>query len=330
MATLFQTIVKFKQANLKSYQDDAKSLHNPFCFILRESVMKVVSREDNTLDKSFLSVLFSLLLEVNSENKTLSSGIILLESILQAVQVVSKRDDKQTVRLITTGLNILYKSDNVKDVNVSLTMLFQIYTFLFYSQNKISGCHSALAAIKSQLDYAKWKFSENVRLGECFLLACNSVNLFMWNCTENTMIKKIQDNINVLKAFKNSEEDEKILATCGFVAFLLIHAHSNEKQSIPVLPEICLKPFFVMVLNLCMIIKNSSNHKSDFLRAISFNFFLLAEANQAYSKKVLKSCVTEILKTRDCIQNTLKELISTNPSKAVKDTSLICKFLKLH
>lgn len=326
MASVFKIVVKFKQTNLKSYQDDAKSLHVPFTVILRDAVVKVVSKDDTSESRAFLSELFCLVPEINKGNKTF------LEFILQAVHVVYKIDDKQKECLITTGLEVFYKSDSTKDTDTLLMLLYKIYRYMFISKSNISGCHSALASFKSQLDFAKKKFSENIQLGECFTLMHNSVSIFMWDCPKDSTLKKIQENIDILETFQNTEENENVLATCRFVLYLFVHSQpeKGERKGAPVIPDVCLQSFLVMVQNFYAILKNSSSHKVNILRAMSLSFFLMAEANPPYKKDVLKICVTEVLQTEGCIEGILKHLRSVVHPNVEKDTMLICKFLSLN
>lgn len=325
---LFKTVVNIKKSNEKVYKEEGKSLHNPFSSILSKTILKEATCSETSINQSNITTLFSLLLSLLKTDDVLQNGTAYLHTLQHVCQICSKNDEKVAVRLITSGLKFFYEVENTVDIESSLSQLFQIYGNLVSYQFNVSSYFLALTTVDSHLNQVKWKFKDNVNQGESFLLLCNSVAILRKNCTESSMLSKIQLNNKILESFLHLTDNSYIKSACETLLSLIVTSHKTGNPKCPPIPEICLEPFLQMLWNTFNVLKVYKTITSNLLLCLGEIFMFIAESSTEYSVTVLKDIVPIIVEVQTEAIEITKELWTTDvmDSRMESVSVLICKY----
>lgn len=325
---LFKTIVNIKKSNEKVYKDEGKSLHNPFSSILSKTILKEATCSETSINISNITTLFSLLLSLLKTDDVLQNGTAYLQTLQHVCQICSKNDEKVAVRLITSGLKLFYEVKNTVDVESSLSQLFQIYANLVSYQFIVSSYFLALTTVDSHLNQVNWKFKDNVNHGESFLLLCNTVAILRKDCTESSMLSKIQLNNKILESFLHLTDNSYIKSACETLLSLIVTSHKTGNPKCPPIPEICLEPFLQMLWNTFNVLKVYKTITSNLLLCLGEIFIFTAESSTEYSVTVLKDIVPIIVQVQTEAIEITKELWATDvmDSRIESVSVLICKY----
>lgn len=327
--SLFKTIVKIKKSNETVYKNEGKSLHHPFSSILSKTILKEAKCSENSINQSNIITLFPLLLSMLKTDNVLQNGTAYLITLQHVCQFCSKKDEKVAVRLITSGLKFFYEVEvkNIVDIESSLSLLFQIYANLFSYQLNVSSYFLALSTVESHLNQVKWKFKDNVNRGESFLLLCNVVTIFRKDCTESSMLSKIQANNKILESFLHLTQDSYIKSACETLLSLIINSHKNVNQKPPPIPETCLEPFLQMLWNMFNVLTVFNAGTSNLLLCLGETCIFLAESSTEYSMTVLKDIVPLIVQVETKAIELTKEIWTTDviDPRMENLSVLICK-----
>lgn len=324
---LFKTIVNIKKSNEKVYKDEGKSLHNPFSSILSKTILKEATCNETSINQSNITTLFSLLLSLLKTDDVLQNGTAYLQTLQHVCQICSKNDEKVAVRLITSGLKFFYEVENTVDIESSLSQLFQIYANLVSYQFTVSSYFLALITVDSHLNQVKWKFKDNVNQGESFLLLCNTVAILRKDCTESSMLSKIQLNNKILESFLHRTDKSYIKSACETLLSLMVTSHKTGNPKCPPIPEICLEPFLQMLWNTFNVLKVYKTITSNLLLCLGEIFMFIAESSTEYSVTVLKDIVPIIVQVQTEAIEISKELWTTDvmDSRMESVLVLLCK-----
>lgn len=325
--SLFKTIVKIKESNEKVYKDGGKSLHHPFSNSLIKTILKEAKCSETSINQSNVTTLFSLLLSMLKTDNVLQNGTAYLQTLQHVCQLCSKKDEKVAVRLITSGLKLFYEVENIVDIESSLSLLFQIYANLVSYQFTVSSYFLALSAVDSHLNQVKWKFKDNVNQGESFLLLCNTVAIFRKDCTESSMLSKIQLNNKILESFLHLTKDSYIKSACETLLSLIITSHKSVNQKLPLIPEICLEQFLQMLWNMFNVLKAFKTDTSNLLLCLGETCIFIIDSTKEYSVTVLTDIVPLIVHVQTEAIELTKELWTTDvmDSRMENLSVLICK-----
>lgn len=328
---LFKTVVNIKKSNEKVYKEEGKSLHHPFSSILSKTILKEATCSETSINQSNITTLFSLLLSLLKTDDVLQNGTAYLHTLQHVCQICSKNDEKVAVRLITSGLKFFYEVENTVDIESSLSQLFQIYANLVSYQFNVSSYFLALTTVDSHLNQVKWKFKDNVNQGESFLLLCNSVAILRKNCTESSMLSKIQLNNKILESFLHLTDNSYIKSACETLLSLIITSHKTGNPKCPPIPEICLEPFLQMLWNTFNVLKVYKTITSNLLLCLGEIFMFIAESSTEYSVTVLKDIIPIIVEVQTEAIEITKELWTTDvmDSRMESVSVLICKYTVL-
>lgn len=325
---LFKTIVNIKKSNEKVYKEEGKSLHNPFSSILSKTILKEATCSETSINQSNITTLFSLLLSLLKTDDVLQNGTAYLHTLQHVCQICSKNDEKVAVRLITSGLKFFYEVENTVDIESSLSQLFQIYANLVSYQFIVSSYFLALTTVGSHLNQVKWKFKDNVNQGESFLLLCNTVAILRKDCTESSMLSKIQLNNKILESFLHLTDNSYIKSVCETLLSLIVTSHNTGNPKCPSIPEICLEPFLQMLWNTFNVLKVYKTITANLLLCLGEIFTFITESNTEYSVTVLKDIVPIIVQVQTEAIEITKELWTTDvmDSRMESVSVLICKY----
>lgn len=329
--SLFKTIVKIKKSNEKAYKDEGKSLHRPFSSILSKTILKEAKCSETSINQSNVTTLFSLLLSMLKTDKVLQNGTAYLQTVQHVCQLCSKKDEKVAVRLITSGLKFFYEVEveNIVDIESSLSLLFQIYGNLFSYQLIVSSYFLALSTVDSHLNQVKWNFKDSVNQGECFLLLCNTVTIFKKDCTESSLLSKIQANNEILESFLHRTQDSYIKSACETLLSLITTSHKTVNQKQHLIPEICLEPFLQMLWNMFNVLRVFKTGTSNLLLCLGETCIFIAESSTEYSVTVLKGIIPLIVQVETKAIELTKELWTSDviDSRMENLSVLICKYI---
>lgn len=328
--SLFKTIANIKESNEKVYYTEGKSLCQPFNCILSKTIFKEVNCSENNVNSLSLKTLFSLFLKMLMTESGLKNGTVYLQTLRQVCQLLaSKNDEKVAVHLITSGLNLFYEVEveNILDIESCLTVLFQMYSNLFSYQLTISNYLLSLKTIDSHLNQIKWKFKHKIVQGECFLTLCNTVAMFKKNCSESSMLSKIQDITESLKSFVNRTQDTYISSVCETMLSLITSSHKHANEMPPKVPEVCLESFLNMIWNVFHVLKVFKTRTPHLLLCLGEICIFLIESSRECNVKVFKEIVLLIVQVETEAVELIKDMWTSEviDSRIESSSVAMCK-----
>lgn len=314
MADIVEHVMSFKRENCASYNNDAKKLHDHFKVVLQKAIFKVASCE------SYEAIMLRLCLQlVQLHNK--NCGRVLLETVLQLERLSNDNNYTKTVCLIETGLHVFCSFTQNEDLP-DLSLLYNIYQYLFIAHRALSDAVSALLQVKKQLECLILKLNGS---GQCeyYMFLTNAVDLFVWRQPEE-MLSKLQKNNEILKTFHLRLEDCNVTSTCAFMLYLLVLSKPPGKQNRLFMSEACLDQFLTMVLEVCKVLGGMPKHKLNILRALSDLLCTIMSIEGSCDNTYLTRCITHILNITEGLKRIMKEL--GTDSRLRSEIPVACKY----